>query len=291
MKTLLVLSALVTVQAVCQSALAQPGCPFDASSLQGGQVYYLDGTKPTQLTSASFLEGPQRKPINLYYVVKTLAGERKGALVVKSARLGVPQNDDEPPLDRVGLKRDEVSRRCDVRRVTGFKGSVTTRAYSEYHDLAKESGEYLNKFENGVRAREILRQFHTSYETMTDCRATDDLYRADGRYEARSNRAQFSFDVDTVDIGYSSGTSYVVAQSLDRVRSFIFPSAFAESPKLRERKVEIKHYQTTNGYACIPLQIDVRGAEQVVRVNDLEASRSYLDKPEFRIGPTTGAEP
>jgi hypothetical protein len=270
-------------------ATAQQGCPFDASSLAGGQVYYLNGTAVTQLANTSLLEGSQRKPINLYYVVRPAGGERKGAVVVKSARLGVPLGDDAPPRDRVGLKRDEASYKCDAQKVRGFSASITTGAYSEYHDYAQESGEYLDKYEEGVQASKVLAQFHTLYETTSGCRGTNALKRQDGRYEARNNRSQFSFDINTVDNGYSSAVYYIVANAADRARSFILPSAFADAPKLRERKVEIKHYQTSGGYACIPFRIDVRGKNQVVRVNDLEASRMYWETPEFRIGLTTGA--
>jgi hypothetical protein len=291
MKTVVFPLALAAAQCVCLAAIAQPKCPFDASSLAGGRVYYIDGTTPTLLANTSLLEGPQRKSISLYYIARSVGSERKGAVVVKSARLGPALGDDEPALDRVGLKRDESSERCDPQKRKWFTGKVATRAFSEYHDYAQETGEYLEKFENGVRAREVLRQFHTSYETMSGCRDTDALKRSDGRYEARSNRSQFSLDINTVDGGYDPAVYYIVAASADRARSFVFPRAFADTPKLRERSVEIKHYQTTGGYACVPFQIDVRGKEQVVRVNDLEASRLYWERPEFRIGPTSGAEP
>jgi hypothetical protein len=272
-------------------AAAQQACPFNASSLDGGQVYYLDGATPTKLTNTSLLEGSQRKAIILYYVVRSAGGDRKGAVVVKSARLGVPLEDDSPPRDRVGLKRDEVSVTCDRQKVRRFSNSVTTHAYSEYHDYAQENGEYLDKYENGVQARTVLEQFHTIYETASGCRATNAVKRQDGRYEARSNRSQFSFDINTVDGGYSSAVYYIVANAADRARSFVLPSAFAAGPKLRERKVEIKHYQTSAGYACIPIRIEARGKDQVVRVNDLEASRMYWEAPEFRIGPMIGAAP
>lgn len=291
MRTVLFVSVLAATQCACISVSAQPKCPFDASQLMGGQAYYLDNAKPTPLTSASFLEGPQRAPFDLYYVVRPDVGERKGVIVVKSARLGPVLDRDDPALDRVALRRDEASSKCDQRKIRGFTSSVSSRAYSEYHDYAQETGEYLKKPElQGLTAREVLRQFHTSYETISSCRDTDALTRADGRYEARNNRSQFSFDVSTVDGGYNAAVYYVVANAVDRTRSLFFPSAFAAEPKLRERKVEIKHYQTVGGYTCVPFRVNVRGTAQVIRVNDLEAARLW-DITEFRIGPTTGSQP
>jgi hypothetical protein len=291
MRTVLFVSVLAVTQCANIPVVAQSKCPFDASQLTGGQAYYLDNTTPTALKSTPLIEGPQRKSIDLYYVVKSVGGERNGVVVVKSARLGPVLDGDDPVSDRVALKRDEASRKCDPKKAPGFTGSVSTRAYSEYHDYAQETGEYLKKTEDlGVSSREVLRRFHTSYQTISSCRDTDALRRQDGRYEARSNRSQFSFDIGTVDNGYDAAVYYVVADAADRARSFIFPNAFAAEPKLRERKVEIKHYQTTSGYACIPFRLSVRGTTQVVRVTDLEAPRLW-DVTEFRIGPTTGSQP
>jgi hypothetical protein len=293
MRRFIGLAALATTPLAAFAAAAKPACPFDAALVEGGRVYYMDGARAVALADTALIEGQQRKPINLYYVVKAAPGERSGALVVKSARLGVPLKDDDPRFDRVALQRLEASRKCDPNKPP-FVGSVSTRAYSEYHDYGQDNGDYLGADEGGATARQQLQKFHTSYERIDGiCRATDAKTRSDESYEARSNRSQFSFDIDVVDNGFQGAVYHIAAQKLTALWSVFVPSAYADPQnKLRERRVEIKHYRTEGGVACVAFTIGVRGPAQVLRVNDLEGRGVNSDaRAEYRLGPMIGASP
>ena len=193
--------------------------------------------------------------------------------------------DDDPKSDRVGLKRLEASTRCDPGKGS-FVGSVSTRAYSEYHDYGQDKGSYLRGVEDGVDAKQKLRKFHTAYVGVDgECRRSDDK-RFDGAYEARSNRSQFSFDTDIVDYGFNGAVYNIATRTVRTGLGFLVPPAYADTQtKLRERRVEIRRYRTKTGYACVPFSIEVRAPAQSLRVNDLDA------RSEFRFGPTTGASP
>jgi hypothetical protein len=286
MRRLIGLAALATAPLVSVSAIAGQVCPFDASAVDGGRVYYMDGTRAVALSATTLLEGNERRPIELYYVVKSGLTDRGGLIVIKSARLGTTLKDDDPKSNRVGLKRLEASTRCDPGKGS-FVGSVSTRAYSEYHDYGQDNGNYLREVEDGVDARKKLQKFHTTYVGVDgECRRSDDKKRLDGSYEARSNRSQFSFDTDIVDYGFNGAVYNITVQTVRAGQEFLVPSAYADSQtKLRERRVEIKRYRTKTGYACVPFSIEVRAPAQSLRVNDLDA------RSEFRFGPITGASP
>ena len=81
MRRLIGLAALATAPLVCVSAIAAPVCPFDASAVDGGRVYYMDGTRAVALSAATLLEGNERKLIGLYYVVKSGSTDRSGLIV------------------------------------------------------------------------------------------------------------------------------------------------------------------------------------------------------------------
>jgi hypothetical protein len=288
MRGLIALATLATVPLACVSAFATPVCPFDGSALAGGQVYYVDGKQVVALSATTLLEGGERKRFDLYYVVRSGATDRSGLIVVKSARFGTALADDDPKSDSVSLRRLEASRQCDPDKGS-FRGSVSNGAYGEYHDYGQDNGNYLRAGEGGVTAKQKLQKFHTKYVAGFDraCRSSDAKTRNDGSYEARSNRSQFSFDTDIVDHGFNPAIYNVASQTFTAGWQFLFPTAYAEpQTKLRERRVEIKRYRTANGHACVPFSIEVRGPVQVLRVNDLEASRTdNYAHSEFRLGP------
>ena len=183
----------------------------------------------------------------------------------------------------------------------GYRGSVSTRAYEAYHDLGHDHGGYLDSPEEGTTAVGVLTRFHARYEATDyaspaeNCRRTDDKVRADGVYEARSNRSQFSFVTNVVDHGISGAAYSQVTAVFTWAGTLVTSRAYAEGHRLRERRVEIKPYQTAGGIACIPFKVNTRGVAQVLRVNDLDRRNQFgfdwARAPEFRVGPTDGGEP
>jgi len=289
-------------QQVGATASSIYACPIAPASLQDMQVYTFDGQSMTALTSAAALETSQRTHTTLYFVVKLSSGNRKGATIIKTARLGPPLKDDLTPPDRVRLRRYAAASACDSS--SGFHGTISTKAYASYHDLGNDHGGYLDlpdPPESRTTALEQLQQFHTQYEATDyaspreSCRRTDDKNASDGTYEARSNRSQFSFVTSIVDHGISGGVSSDVATVVTLAGTFFGDTAYAAAHTLRERRVEIKPYQTTNGVACIPFIVNTRGTAQVLRVNDLDRREqigSYWARVrEFRLGPTEGGQP
>jgi hypothetical protein len=50
-------------------------------------------------------------------------------------------------------------------------------------------------------------------------------------------------------------------------------------------RVEIRRYKTDQGFACIPFSLSMRGAEQVLRINDLEGRTNAGERaPELQTG-------
>jgi hypothetical protein len=284
-------ASVIVLQCCCAAAVAQQKCPFDASNLVGNQVYFFDGHNGQPLADSSTLEGRIRSVTTLYYVVRTQP-DRGGAIVIKSARFGTVRPDDDPSAERVALSRQDLSPRCDPKKLP-FSGSVLTKAYREYHDRGQDSGWYLGTpDENGQTGQNKLAQFHVSYETTDKaCNHTAAKTNPDGTYNARSNRSQFSFDTGIVDEGFSSVTYMILADLGRAAGSYILPAYAEPEKKLREHRVEIKLYRTSGGYACIPFKIQTRGTAQVLRVNDLEYPRFAIGLTEWRVGPTKDTNP
>lgn len=283
------------------SAPANPTyvCPMASAALEDDTLYAFDGRTMTPVISASEFEAPQRKWTTLYFVVKTAGDDRAGAIVIKTARLGPQLTSDRPDYGRVLLRRSGVGSNCGSQR--SYLNSVSTLAYEAYHDLGYDRGEILERPDGSDTGLTTLQHFHTGYDA-TDygsrdqkCRRTDDKKRYDGSYEARSNRSQFSFVTDIVDHGISGAASQAASGGFRWVASLIVPPASANRENLRERRVEIKPYQTVAGIACVPFRISPRGTAQVIRVNDLDRRKQvgfdFGRVKEIRLGPTTGGEP
>jgi hypothetical protein len=262
-------------------ALASPiySCAVSPEKLSDGLLYTFDGESMTPLKSSSPLEGEARTSKTLFFVVKTFGEERAGAIVIKTARVGPALSQDRPFYGRVQLKRRSAPSSCNA--TSGYSGSVSTQAYEAYHDLGHDHGDRLDRSEDGTVPLDALKRFHTTYEASdysspgnSRCRATDDKFGLDGVYEARNNRSQFSFTTGIVDHGIE-GAFYrdAVKGPVIWVASQIFSPVFAEEPGLRERRVEIKPYQTAGGIACIPIRIYPRGKSQILRINDLDRRR------------------
>ena len=111
LRTMTVIGALALQDA---GAVASPiyACPVAADLVQDMRVYTFDGHSMTALTSTAALETAQRTRTTLYFVVKPAVGDRKGAIVIKTARLGPAFNDDRPPPDRVHLRREAAASTC-----------------------------------------------------------------------------------------------------------------------------------------------------------------------------------
>ncbi|MBX3528618.1 MAG: hypothetical protein KF904_20650 [Rhodoblastus sp.] len=266
-------------------ANAQSQCPFDASTLWGGRVYVLDGNgRPTPFEDITSLEGARRTRTRLFYIVKSDT-PRSGVLAIKSARYGSARGDDEPRDGLVRLQRNETNEcKGDVR--PPFVGQVSKRAYAQYHDLGRDDGEYLRAPAGGQTSRQAIEKFHTVYpDTNGGCRASNARLRADGSWERRSNRSQFSFRVDVVDNGYDEAVYTLVANAAAAVSNWLTPAAIANARQMREQTVEIKSYQVVGGVACIPFSVQVRGPLQVLRVNDVAERRVNRTRNEFRRGP------
>ncbi len=287
----------------CSSARPNPTyvCPITAAALEDQTLYTFDNQARTMIAVSSTIEyeGPLRKSTTLYFVVKTAGDDRAGAIVVKTARLGPQLDSDRPDYGRVLMRRSAAGSSCGSRRP--YLNSVSAVAYQAYHDLGYDHGEVLERLDGGISNLDNLKRFHTGYDA-TDyasrdqkCRRTDDKKRYDGGFEARNNRSQFSFVPDIVDHGISGAFSQATSGGLRWVASLIVAPASATRENLRERRVEIKPYQTTAGIACIPVTLDVRGATQVIRINDLDRRKligyDFGRVKEFRLGPTTGGEP
>jgi hypothetical protein len=268
------------------SASPQPLCPSDLSPFSAGGVFLYQGQTIVQLTAATALEGRNRTALNLFYVVNASPVDRRGIIVIKTARYGVAINNDTPPNGRVRLERRDGRNTCKGSR-PAYSGSVSTEAYGEYHDLGQDHGTYLDALDHGGTALQALTSFHTAYETSTNCRNTDDKVDANNVYEARNNRSQFSFDQDRVDFGLQPAIYNIASNAITPIWTFFFPPALAGAGEfqLREKRVEIKPYATKNGLACVPFSLAVRGSAQMLRVNDLEARDGYNNRvKELRLG-------
>jgi hypothetical protein len=274
-------------------AKAQPPCPSELSALTDGRVYFYKGKNFVALDDTSPLEGGTRAQIDLYYVISTGGAERTGVVVIKTARYGLAADRDIPEQGRVALERQDGPNSCAPSK-RPYSGSVSTQAYHHYHDLGEDSGGYLARMDEGskgdpepkrLKALTKLQRFHTAYETRSGCRNSDDKLGADGYWEARSNRSQFSFDTDVVDYGLHVAAYNIARNFVETGWSLIFTTAQAGEFQLRERRVEIKAYKTRNGLACIPFTISVRGSKQMLRVNDLELRDAVNNRnSEFRMG-------
>jgi hypothetical protein len=284
---------LAVLQVSALAAQAQPPCPSDLSPLTDGLVYFYQGKKFIPLDSASPLQGRTRVQISLYYIINTRGAERSGVVVVKTARFGLAADDDTPEQGRVGLERQDGANRCAPSKGP-YSGSVSTQAYHQYHDLGEDSGGYLDGMDEGskgdaepkkLQTLTKLQRFHTAYETKSGCRNTDDKVGPDGYWEARNNRSQFSFDPNRVDYGLHVAAYNIAQNYVEAGWSLFVTTAQAGEMQLRERRVEIKAYNTRNGLACIPFTIAVRGSMQMLRVNDLESRDAANNRnPEFRTG-------
>jgi hypothetical protein len=264
-------------------ANAELACPSEAIKLDGGQVYINDGSL-MPLASAKILENDTRRPVNLFYVVKALVN-RSGVIVIKTARSGPTLKGDQPDTGRVDLMRNEKVRTCR-RMQDAFHGSVTVEAYEVYHDRGRNQGGSLN--DPKEKPLDTLHNFHTSYEVSSGsgCLDTDAKQDADGVYQRKSNRSQFSFDPNVVQYGIDDAVYQVAAGVVETGISLIFRSALAAPPlKFREMRVEIRRYKTDQGFACIPFSLSMRGAEQVLRINDLEGRTNAGERaPELQTG-------
>ena len=267
--------ACIAIAALPMLASAQTECPGDLQSLAGGQVYFNDGgtLKPFSLAS---LPPREFQRVRLFYVVRT-STDRSGVIVIKSARIGAAT--DASARDVKLVRRSATSVCGSVPQ--GYAGHVARAAYQEYHDLGKESGGSLNQ---DVLGR--LKRFHTAYEASSgdpkSCRTTDTKLGPDGFYEKWNNRSQFSFDTGIVDTGHDPAIYQIASGIVTTGFSWIIPSAIAGPDRISNRYVEIKRYSTSGGVACIPFTMSIRGAGQVLRVNDIEGRRSNVK--EYRIG-------
>jgi hypothetical protein len=273
-------------------------CPKPPEKLQDRQAYTYEDGEMNPLTSMEAFEAAQRTRRTLYFVVKSDVGERKGVLIIKTARFGPEQANDRPRSNQVRLLRKMASS-CDSS--PSYRGTVSTQAYEAYHDRGNDRGGYLEDPAGNTSAIVRLSRFHTQYEATgyasnsDRCRLTSDKNGADGAYEARNNRSQFSFVPHIVDKGMSGAAVGDLARLFTWAGTLIVPPARAKGHVLRERRVEIKPYQTTAGIACVPFNVKMRAKAQVLRINDLDRRNQigfdWPRVPEFRIGPTEGGEP
>lgn len=268
------LAGVVVVTQPCLPS-AREICPSDLSALRGGQVYVLnDANLPIPFSNAQLRD--DERTLDLFYVVRSSV-DRQGAIVIKWAAIGKAINGRH---DRVKLvRKDPVATACSTASIYPGSWSVKTAAYADYHDLGKESGPNLTS-----QAKESLGRFHTSYGTdgPTGCRATDTKMGADGFYEKRNNRSQFSFDTTVVDNGHDSPIYQIGAGAVAWTWNLVVTPAIADTDKRLDQYVEIKRYRTQQGFACIPFSMTIRGTRQLLRVNDLEAREAGTRAREFR---------
>jgi hypothetical protein len=229
-------------------------------------------------------EGQSRRSVDMFYVVKSF-GDRAGAVVIKRARLGLLVEGDDPPIRRVKLARNGNSSHCPSPKAT-YQGSISVRAYDEYHDHGLEKSTGLSEAEPPGTALDQLRSFHTSYRVASGCRTTDSKFGPDGLYTARNNRSQFSFSRKIVDFGMREPIYDIAVRTMRAVSEFVITPVGAEDrQQLRERSVEIQPYQTVNSFACVAFAIDARLPKQMLRVIDLEGPQTEGEPREIRFGP------
>jgi hypothetical protein len=139
-----------------------------------------------------------------------------------------------------------------------FAGSVQANNYDAYHDHGTKVAE---------PDRTSLKDFHFEYPKSVGCRATDDN-SVDSLVplDFRSNRSQFSFDRAVVREGtYSQLLTLLFTP-------FTPESAFADSDKFADQRVETLEYQTKPGKTvCVRFDVSVDGPGAFLRLNDLEA--------------------
>lgn len=266
------------------ASFAAPFCPARASELPPG-IYVRQNDTGILLSAMEQFELPTRRSVDLFYVIRSIGGERAGAVVVKKARFGVLLEDDAPPSGQVNLARNNSSADCPSLRPT-YSGKVSIQAYEDYHGHGLESSAALSQTSGLGSARDELKAFHTSYKTRNGCKETDSKLGPDGLYTARNNRSQFSFDTKVVDFGMPEPAFDIAARVASRVASLVItPVGASEGFRLRERAVELIPYQTTNGFACVAFSLDGRLPKQMLRVNDLEGPHNQGIPREVRLGP------
>ena len=74
----------------------------------------------------------------------------------------------------------------------------------------------------------------------------------------------------------------LLIKGLRAVSDFEYELQMALTNRKLDPRVEIRRYHVVQGLACIPFRLKMRGARQILRVNDLEAWNGSTRAPEFR---------
>ncbi|OCK54828.1 hypothetical protein LMTR3_08465 [Bradyrhizobium sp. LMTR 3] len=229
------------------------------TSLRDGQLFYRTAA------SGSWTEMPEAG-VNLagqhtsfaYVVSETIEDQRAGVVILKFGRTRQP---DEPQVDR-SQKRVRLLRYTvpfdngTCRAAPAFGGeSVSAKNYDDYHDAGKSGDEDAT-----------LGSFHFTYAARRGgCRETNSRIGDSIGFRSRSNRGQFSFDMDVVDRGtYWQPLLYVG-----------ITTALASSENLQDQSVETKQYRVAWGQpSCIRFRHKVPARAGFLRINDLEGLSS-----------------
>jgi hypothetical protein len=179
--------------------------------------------------------------------IKVITGSssRKKVALARRAEIEVSQN-------------GEKISKSNCEHKGAFTGSVQANNYDDYHDHGTKVSE---------PDRTALKKFHFEYPKLGGCRATNDnTIDSLVPLDFRSNRSQFSFDRSVVQEGtYSQVLTLLFAP-------FKPESAFADSDKFADQRVETLEYQTTPGKpVCVRFDVSVEGPGAFLRLNDLEA--------------------
>lgn len=239
--------------------------------LENGRVFFY--TEQGWYPFASFKDVALRasvQTVSFAYVVRTRERDRAGVLVIKSAiHTRPPKRALTATEDKVYLApRPEARLGCAV--APPFEGSlVSAKGYEDYHERESTETEELR---SGSDLADMKR-FHVEYPGEAGCRRTDDFF---SRGQDFSNASQFSFSEAVID----GGPSTVVSAYLFSKR------AYADPPRLLERRTEIRRYRTVGGLNCTVFSLPISGDERnVLRINDLEgrvALPARKRQPEFR---------
>jgi hypothetical protein len=251
-----------TISASAESPCALKG--INPAGVRNGLLLFRDNGRWREFSSFESLNLQVPRTIIFNYVVTPAPDDRSGVIVIKSARKGPPLAGDA----RVGsvlLIRQQRATKLECSAVGFGGGTVSSRAYDDYHDLGYKDTKAL-------RAEgQIIHAFHTTYSTNRGCRGTDDINKASGDFEYRNNRSQFSYNTGIVDSGWNT--------SLYTLATGLVPSAFANSSQFSEQRTEIKRYHAVGGPSCIQFSIRAYGPNQILRINDLESASRNVPGP------------
>lgn len=272
MRSLITLVFAVTSVATAQALPRACELPTGLLRSMDSGSLYTPGSNGDWIKFGGFADLKRPTAMSFAFVIKDGFRDRSGVVVIKTARLAA-QN---AGWAGVKLVRTESSNDTDCTSAAFAGGTVSTRAYEDYHGKGWLESTALDA-PSGVPTtesnRRTIERFHTKYQTSRGCRSSDAT--AYESFEYRNNRSQFSFDTSVVDNGWSYATTNLA-------RSLI-PTVFAASPILQELRTEIRHYKVApESPACIMFELTASGKDQVLRINDIEDRSGSFRAPELR---------